>query len=48
MSKENAPPRDGLAEEVNQDVSQLIHHLRCSRAPDEAPVSYTHLRAHET
>ena len=45
MSKENAPPRDGLAEEVNQDVSQLIHHLRCSRAPDEALlVAQTHIR----
>jgi acyl-coenzyme A thioesterase PaaI-like protein len=45
MSKETAPPRDGLAEEVNQDVSQLIHHLRCSRAPDKALlVAQAHIR----
>ena len=36
MSKESAPTEgDGLPEAINQDVSQLIQHLRCSNAPDE-------------
>ena len=26
----------GLLEIINQDAARLIHHLRCSRAPDEA------------
>ena len=26
---------EGLPEAVNRDVAQLIHHLRCSNAPDE-------------
>ncbi len=29
------PERSGLPEAINQDVSQLIQHLRCSNAPDE-------------
>ena len=35
--KENAvPDSDGLLEAVNRDVAQLINHLRCSNAPEEA------------
>ncbi len=33
--KSTAPERSGLPEAINQDVSQLIYHLRCSNAPDE-------------
>lgn len=43
MSGENAAPNDGsLHEAINQDVSQLIHHLRCSAAPEEALAEATH------
>ncbi len=36
MSQESVTPdSSGLPEAINQDVSQLIHHLRCSNAPDE-------------
>lgn len=36
MSPEEAAPDSGtLHEAINQDVSQLIHHLRCSSAPVE-------------
>ena len=36
MSDESAEPeKSGLPEAINRDVSQLIHHLRCSNAPDE-------------
>jgi acyl-coenzyme A thioesterase PaaI-like protein len=36
MSQEPATPDSvGLHEAINQDVTQLIHHLRCSHAPDE-------------
>jgi acyl-coenzyme A thioesterase PaaI-like protein len=36
MSQESAAPESsGLPEAINQDVSQLIYHLRCSNAPDE-------------
>lgn len=35
MSQQYAAPENGsLHEAINQDVSQLIHHLRCSNAPD--------------
>jgi acyl-coenzyme A thioesterase PaaI-like protein len=34
MSNENNPSEGSLPEAINQDVSQLIRHLRCSRAPD--------------
>jgi acyl-coenzyme A thioesterase PaaI-like protein len=30
-----APENSGLPEAINQDVGQLIYHLRCSNAPDE-------------
>jgi acyl-coenzyme A thioesterase PaaI-like protein len=33
--KSTAPERSGLPEAINQDVSQLIYHLRCSNAPDD-------------
>ncbi len=37
MKKESAlPEAHGLAEAINQDVAQLINHLRCSNAPDDA------------
>lgn len=37
MSNEGAQVTgDGLPEAINRDVSQLIEHLRCSNAPDEA------------
>ena len=37
MSQEDAVPTNGsLPEAINQDVSQLIRHLRCSNAPDDA------------
>jgi acyl-coenzyme A thioesterase PaaI-like protein len=36
MKDENAGPQvDGLPEAINEDVGQLIYHLRCSNAPDE-------------
>ena len=36
MSNESAATEgDGLPEAINHDVGQLIHHLRCSNAPDE-------------
>jgi len=36
MSQDTAAPDTGsLHEAINQDVSQLIHHLRCSTAPAE-------------
>jgi acyl-coenzyme A thioesterase PaaI-like protein len=36
MSQEKAAPDNGILHEaINQDVSQLIHHLRCSNAPNE-------------
>jgi len=36
MSEEKAAPQDSdLPEAINRDVVQLIHHLRCSSAPDE-------------
>jgi acyl-coenzyme A thioesterase PaaI-like protein len=36
MSKESAAIEgEGLPEAINHDVGQLIHHLRCSNAPDE-------------
>ena len=36
MTKESAEPETrGLPEAINQDVVQLINHLRCSDAPDE-------------
>src|SRR6187431_721362 len=36
MSEKSATPESsGLPEAINQDVSQLIYHLRCSNAPDE-------------
>ena len=36
MSEEGTVPESsGLPETINQDVSQLIYHLRCSNAPDE-------------
>lgn len=36
MSKENTVSETGgLPEAINQDVAQLINHLRCSNAPDE-------------
>jgi acyl-coenzyme A thioesterase PaaI-like protein len=36
MSEENAAAASsGLPEAINQDVGQLIYHLRCSNAPDE-------------
>jgi acyl-coenzyme A thioesterase PaaI-like protein len=36
MSKENAVSESsGLPEAINQDLAQLINHLRCSNAPDE-------------
>jgi acyl-coenzyme A thioesterase PaaI-like protein len=43
MSGENAAPNGGsLHEAINQDVSQLIQHLRCSTAPEEALAEATH------
>ena len=42
MAQQNtAPENDSLYEAVNQDVSQLIEHLRCSRAPDEVLAAAT-------
>lgn len=38
MSKDEAQPKVGLPEKVSQDVSQLIHDLRCSKAPEEVLV----------
>lgn len=36
MSRESTTPEvGGLSEAINQEVSQLIRHLRCSDAPDE-------------
>tara|TARA_B110000503_G_scaffold39815_1_gene65411 strand:+ start:19585 stop:20250 length:666 start_codon:yes stop_codon:yes gene_type:complete len=37
MTKENTVPEaPGMSEVISQDVGQLINHLRCSKAPDEA------------
>lgn len=35
LNKGPALGEDGLPEAINQDVSQLIEHLRCSNAPDD-------------
>jgi acyl-coenzyme A thioesterase PaaI-like protein len=43
MSEGNTSPDSGsLHEAINQDVSQLIHHLRCSTAPDAVLAEATH------
>jgi acyl-coenzyme A thioesterase PaaI-like protein len=39
--KSAAPESSGLPEAINQDVSQLIYHLRCSNAPDEVLAAAT-------
>ena len=42
MSKQDAELESGgLPEAINQDVAQLINHLRCSNAPDEVLIEAT-------
>jgi len=42
MSQEStAAANGGLPEAINQDVSQLIYHLRCSNAPDDVLAAAT-------
>ena len=39
------PQNNELLEAINKDAGQLIHHLRCSHAPDEALAQATaHIR----
>ena len=46
MSDTNTEPADSaLLEAINEDAGQLIHHLRCSHAPDEVLADATeHIR----